>query len=101
MTARKRHKVKITVKAVTRGKCPLGMEPGDSWTYHRHVPEGICLTAFCTLAPAIRTLSSLGDLCSYLDGGVAEGEEVESDQVELSCPDPGHGVIYEVRRVRE
>ncbi|MBI4332578.1 MAG: TIGR04076 family protein [Chloroflexi bacterium] len=91
----KRHKVKITVKEVTKGNCPLEMKPGDSWVYHRTVPEGICLAAFSTLIPAIRTFGAPGGKFSWPDG-----EEEKTESVRLSCPDPRHWVIYEVSRLR-
>ncbi len=92
----KRYKVKIAVKEVSKGKCPLEMKPGDSWVYHRTVPEGICLTAFSTLVPAIRTFATPGGKFVWPDG-----EQDESESIQLSCPDPRHWVIYEVSRIKK
>ncbi len=88
----KRYKVKITVKEITKGKCSREFKPGDSWIYDGKVtPGGMCVQAYENLSSVLRTLSSGGEFTWQNDPDVAV----------LSCPDTGHWVIYEVRRLRE
>ncbi|MBI4331371.1 MAG: TIGR04076 family protein [Chloroflexi bacterium] len=95
MTEPKTLPVKITVKTVTRGECPLKMKPGDSWVFQRQTPEGMCMAAFSALMPAMRTFIVPGAVYRY------PGDAPEGEVVEVSCPDPKHWVIYEVRRLAE
>ncbi|MBI4334154.1 MAG: TIGR04076 family protein [Chloroflexi bacterium] len=95
MAEPKRHKVRITVRAVARGECPLGMKAGDSWVFNRKTPEGICVIAFSALIPAIRTFAVPGGVFAF-----PCAEQREDEMVELACPDPRHGVIFEVGRFK-
>lgn len=89
--AAKTYKVMVTVKQVTKGECPKGFKPGDSWIIDGKTPTDMCLGAFAGLLPTIRTLSAGGEYPWQADPDVDE----------LSCTDPKHWVIYEVRRLRE
>ncbi|MBI4332405.1 MAG: TIGR04076 family protein [Chloroflexi bacterium] len=88
----KRHKVKITVKRVTVGACPLGMKPGRTWIVDKKTPGGICLSALNTLLPYLRAQTS---------GGTFYYQKGFDAPLEYSCPDHVRHVIFEIERVKE
>ena len=83
--------VKVAVHSVTKGKCSQGFKAGDSWLIEDgRTPGGMCSGAYDSVVPAIRTLRY---------GGEYPWNE-DKDVTYVSCPDPEHCVIYEVRRLR-
>lgn len=85
------YRVKVTVDAVTKGECPQGCKAGDSWLIEDgKTPGGMCAGAYNSVAPAIRTLRF----------GGAHPWDKDKDVTYVSCPDPEHWVIYEVKRLR-
>lgn len=85
------YEVKVTVQAVTKGSCPQGFKAGDSWLIaDGKTPGGMCAGAYNSISPAIR-------LFRY--GGEYPWDRVK-DVSYVSCPDPEHILIYEVRRLR-
>ncbi|MFC2018510.1 TIGR04076 family protein [Chloroflexota bacterium] len=85
------YQVKVTVHEVTKGDCPRGVKVGDSWLVKRgETPGGMCSSAYNAVAPAMRTFRFGGE----------HPWDVDKDVAYVSCPDPKHWVIYEVRRLR-
>ncbi len=85
------YKVKVTVHAITKNKCPQGFKVGDSWLIEDgKTPGGMCSGAYNSIAPAIR-LFRLGDEHPW---------DKDKDVTYISCPDPECILIYEVRRLR-
>ncbi len=85
------YKVKVTVQSVTKGECPQGFKSGDSWLIEDgKTPGGMCAGAYNSVAPAIRVFRL----------GGAQPWEKNEDVTYVSCPDPEHWVIYEVKRLR-
>lgn len=84
------YKVKVVVESVTKGKCPQGFKPGDSWLVEDgKTPGGMCAGAYNSIAPAI-SLFRLGGEHPW---------DSNKDFTCLSCPDPEHFVIYELTRL--
>lgn len=81
----KRYNIQVTVVKVANG-CSLGFKEGDSWLITDKTPAGMCLNAYATIWPNIRTLRY---------GGLGD-----RDTSRVSCPDPNHCVVYEVKRLR-
>jgi uncharacterized repeat protein (TIGR04076 family) len=78
------------VHAVTKGECPKDFKSGESWLIENsRTPGGMCTGAYESTAPAIRTFRYGGARPWDKDKGVTY----------VSCPDPEHFVIYEVRRL--
>ena len=85
------YKVKVTVKSVAKGECPLGFKAGDQWFIESaKTPDGMCPSAYNSVAPAIRV---------FRMGGKHPWDK-NKDVTQISCPDPEHWVTYEVRRLR-
>ena len=84
------YKVNITVKELTKNKCPAEHKVGDSWLYEGKTLGGMCSSAYDTVIPFARILRYGGEL-PWAD---------DKDVLLLSCPDPNVQVIYEVRRLR-
>ncbi|MFH1775562.1 MAG: TIGR04076 family protein [Chloroflexota bacterium] len=85
------YQVKVTVHEVTKGECPRGVKVGDSWVIGKDgTPAGMCTSAYNAVAPATRV---------FRFGGEHPWDE-DKDVTYISCPDPKHWVIYEVRRLR-
>jgi uncharacterized repeat protein (TIGR04076 family) len=85
-----RYNVKVKVIS-QKGRCSTGHEVGDEWLTTGKTPEGICLNAFGTLLPNIRTLMFGGSFPWETEEGVGH----------FSCPDAENPVVFEVRRVRK
>ncbi len=84
------HRVRVTVQAVTKGRCGRGFKPGDSWLIERgETPAGMCGDAFTSIFPAVRTL--------WLGG--EQPWDKDRDVTYRSCPDAEVQVVYEVRRL--
>ncbi len=82
----KKYKVQITVQSVANG-CSIGLKEGKSWLITNRTPGGMCRAAFATMYPHIRTLRH--------GGGGDKGFS------RVSCPDPKHCVVFEVKRLDE
>jgi len=57
----KRYDVQITVKSVTKGACPQGFKPGDTWLVKSKTPDGMCLGAFGALYSTLSLLRFGGE----------------------------------------
>jgi len=79
-----RYKLKITVHSAPKG-CSLGFKEGDSWEINERTPGGMCLSAYASMVPHIRTLRMGG-------GG-------SRDYCRVSCPDPRFCVVYEIKKI--
>ena len=85
------YNVSVTVHSVTKGQCPQGIKTGDSWLIENgKTPANMCAGAYNSVAPAIRT---------FRLGGEHPWDE-DKDVTYVSCPDPEHWLIYEVKRLR-
>ena len=84
------HVVVVKVESV-RGKCARGHHPGQEWRIAQKTPEGICIGAFGSLIPAIRTLQFGGTFPWQTDPNVAK----------VGCPDPVNSVTYLIERLEE
>ena len=83
-------RIKITVESVA-GECALGHEPGKEFVTEGTTPEGICLTAFNTLNPAIQTL---------MFGGSFPWEE-DPNVTSLCCSDHVNRTVFKVEKAGE
>ncbi len=84
--------VRVTIHAVTKGKCPQGFKKGDSWLIpDGKTPGAMCAGAYNSIAPAIRTFRLGGE----------HPWDKDKDVTYVSCPDAEVMLIYEVRRLRE
>ena len=87
---RDEYSLQITVKSITKGKCSRQHQLGETWFINEgKTPEGICLTAFYTMFPAIRLLRLGGE----------HHWDKDRDVTYVSCPDHKHQVIFEVKRL--
>lgn len=86
------YRIRVTVKEVTKGECSQGFQAGDTWLIEDgKTPGGMCAGAYNSCASAIRV---------FRYGGEHSWNE-DKDVTLVSCPDPEHWVIYEIRRLRE
>ena len=87
----KLYKVRATVKDILKGKCSQGHKVGETWLIEKDgkTPGGMCPGAYNSLAPSLRTFRFGGE--HHFD---------QKDVTYISCPDPKHFVIFEVRRLR-
>lgn len=83
-------RIKITVESVA-GKCALGHEPGKEFVTEGTTPEGICLTAFNTLNPAIQTL---------MFGGSFPWEE-DPNAAHIGCSDHINTTVFKIEKAGE
>ena len=83
--------VRITVKSVGVKNCPLGHEPGQSFTAGGgRTPAGICAEAFSALLPGLTLLMN--------EGRMPWGK---IETLEAACPDAEAKVIFELERLPE
>ncbi len=86
------YNVQITIKSVTKGECSQGFKPGDTWLIKENkTPGGMCLGAFNAIFPALQV---------FRTGGEQHWDE-DKDVTCVSCPDPKHQLIFELKRLRE
>lgn len=85
-----RYKVSITVTS-RKGTCAQEHKVGDCWVVDRHTPGGICLSAFNSLTPTLRTLTYGGSF-PWRD---------DPDTATVACTDASSPVVFELRRLRE
>ena len=83
-------RIKITVESVA-GKCVLGHEPGMEFVTEGTTPEGICLTAFNSLNPAIQTL---------MFGGSFPWEE-DPNAAHIGCSDHINTTVFKIEKAGE
>lgn len=82
----------VAVKVVSqKGTCAHEHKVGDEWVITGKTPEGICLSAFHTLFPNIRTLM-FGGLFPW---------STDPDEATAACPDAANPVVFEIRRLRK
>jgi uncharacterized repeat protein (TIGR04076 family) len=83
--------VQITISEIMgTGRCSQGFKVGDSWLIKKNLtPTNFCMSAFNGIYPAIRTLRYGG-----------ETPFGEKDVTYITCPDPKHVVVFELRRIR-
>ena len=84
-----RYQVKVRVIS-QKGTCNNGHNVGDEYVISRTTPEGICLSAFHTFSPAMRTL---------MFGGTFPWSQ-DPDTAIIACPDAANPVVFELRRMR-
>lgn len=84
-----RYQIKVRVIS-QKGTCNNGHNVGDEYVISRTTPEGICLSAFHTFFPAMRTL---------MFGGAFPWSQ-DPDTTIIACPDAANPVVFELRRMR-
>lgn len=84
------YKIQVTLKSITKGECPMGFKPGDTWVLEGKTPDGMCTSAYQAIFPAYRILRF---------GGEQPWDE-DKDVTYVSCPDHERVSVYEVRRLR-
>ena len=86
------HNVKVTILGVTKGECSQGFKAGDTWLIDKsQTPAGMCAGAYNSCYAAIRGFRF----------GAEQPWDEDKDVTVVSCPDPEHWVLYEVRRIRD
>ncbi len=82
----------VVVKVISqKGTCHAEHKVGDEWVIGHKTPEGICLSAFNALLPAIRVLCF---------GGSFPWED-DTDVTTAACPDAQNPVVFELRRLNK
>ncbi len=80
----------VAVRVVSQqGYCGAGHKLGDEWKINGRTPEGICLSAFNALSPAVRVLMFGGSFPWSPD----------PDTATAACPDAANPVVFEIRRI--
>ena len=74
-----------------KGTCVYNHKVGDEWTISLTTPAGICMSAFNSFFPDLRTL---------MFGGVLPWSD-DPDAVTVACPDAKNPLVFELRRIRE
>lgn len=83
---------KVAVKVISqKGTCVAEHKVGDQWIIEKTTPGGVCLGAYHSLYPNVRTL---------MFGGVLPWAE-DPDTAIVACPDAKNPVVFEVRRLRK
>jgi len=83
-------KIKVTVDSITKGKCSLGHKVGDSWLIEPgFTPDRMCDTFYHAMYGAIK----------MFQGGGSFSKDPDKDVKLVSCPDPKHMVVFEVKRI--
>jgi uncharacterized repeat protein (TIGR04076 family) len=82
--------VRVTITEIMgTGKCSQGHKVGDSWLIKKNMtPTDLCMSAFATMYPAIRTLR-YGGGTPWSKPGITH----------IACPDPKHVVVFELLRI--
>jgi len=85
-------KYDVTIKVISqKGNCAFQHKVGDEWLVENTTPQGICLSAFSSLFPDLRTLSFGGTL----------PWEPDPDTARIACPDFENPVVFELRRIKK
>jgi uncharacterized repeat protein (TIGR04076 family) len=75
-----------------KGYCGQQHKPGDKWVIKGKTPEGICISAFCSMMPFLNVMRYAGkDSFPF---------SKNPDEVNFACPDPANPVVFRLRRVR-
>ena len=90
MNTAKRYVILVTVESI-RGNCMRGHYPGEKWRLTEKTPEGICMSAFVSMFPTIRTLQFGGTFPWQKDPNVRE----------IGCIDPVNQVTFRIERLEE
>ena len=85
-----RYVVLVRVESI-RGKCMRGHFVGEEWKITHKTPEGICMGAFGSLLPAIRTLQF---------GGTFPWQKGQNF-TKIGCIDSVNTVAFRVERLDE
>ena len=72
-----------------KGSCGAGHSVGQEFVINGKTPEGICLSAFDSMSPALRVL---------MFGGAFPWSE-DPDATTVACPDGANPVIFELKRI--
>ena len=81
----------IRAKVISqKGTCNNGHKVGDEFVLSRTTPKGICLSAFNSLYPSVRTL---------MFGGTFPWSQ-DPDKATVACPDAANPVVFELQRIR-
>ena len=82
----------VKVKVVSqKGHCSSDHKVGDEWVIASKTPQGICVAAFNSLVPNLRTLR--------FGGTFPWGKD--QDVTKVACPDPENPVVFELQRIRK
>lgn len=82
----------VQIKVVSQtGQCSAGHKVGDQWIVSDKTPGGICLSAFNTLYPNLRTLRFGGSFPWEADPATSS----------IACPDNKNPVVFELKRVKK
>ena len=74
-----------------KGTCGADHKVGQEWVIGSKTPDGICLSAFNAIFPAVRVL---------MFGGAFPWSS-DPDSATAACPDAANPVVFELRRVRK
>jgi uncharacterized repeat protein (TIGR04076 family) len=85
-----RYVILVKVESI-RGKCMRGHFPGEEWRILQKTPGGICMGAFASMLPAIRTLQF---------GGTFSWQK-EPNVTRIGCIDPVNTVTFRIERLEE
>lgn len=85
-----RYNIKVEVMS-QKGTCAIGHKVGDEYLISRTTTDGICLSAFNTFFPAMRTL---------MFGGTFPWSK-DPDTATIACPDAENPVVFKLTRIRE
>jgi uncharacterized repeat protein (TIGR04076 family) len=73
-----------------KGTCGAQHKVGQEWVIGGKTPDGICLSAFNAIFPAVRVL---------MFGGSFPWSD-DPDTATAACPDAANPVVFELKRVR-
>jgi len=75
-----------------KGFCGQGNKAGDKWVIKGKTPEGICISAFCSMMPFLNVMRYAGkDSFPF---------SRNPDEVTCACPDAENPVVFRLRRIR-
>ena len=81
----------VTTVISQKGSCGAGHNVGQEFVISGKTPEGICLSAFDSMSPALRVL---------MFGGAFPWSE-DPDAATVACPDGANPVIFELKRIHK
>ncbi len=82
----------VSIKVVSqKGTCGHEHKVGDQWVTTGKTPQGICLSAFNSLFPALQVLMYGGSF----------PWEADPDVTTIACTDGVNPVVFELRRLPE
>jgi uncharacterized repeat protein (TIGR04076 family) len=87
-------RVDVEVEVISQnGFCGQGNKVGDKWVIKGKTPEGICISAFCSMMPFLNVMR-------YAEKDSFPFSK-SPDEVTFACPDAANPVVYRLRRLRE